>query len=145
MSIRNLDALFHPTSIALIGASSRPKSIGAVLAANLLTGGFDGPIMPVNPKAVSINGVLSYRDVQSLPITPDMAVIATPPASIPALIDELGARGTRAAVVITAGLRDIKDARRHVRWSVRCLSLPRSTACASPVRTASASSRHRPA
>ena len=110
MSIRNLDALFHPTSIALIGASTRPKSIGAVLAANLLTGGFDGPIMPVNPKAVSINGVLSYKDVASLPITPDMAVIATPPASIPALIDELGARGTRAAVVITAGLRDIKDA-----------------------------------
>ncbi|HUO97339.1 MAG TPA: bifunctional acetate--CoA ligase family protein/GNAT family N-acetyltransferase [Rhizomicrobium sp.] len=108
MSIRNLDALFHPTSIALIGASTKPKSIGAVLASNMFTGGYEGPIMPVNPKAQSINGVLAYKDVASLPITPDMACIATPPASIPALIDELGARGTRAAVVITAGLRDMK-------------------------------------
>jgi acetyltransferase len=110
MSIRNLDALFHPKSIALIGASNRPKSIGAVLASNLLTGGFNGPIMPVNPKAESINGVLAYKDIKSLPITPDLAVIATPPATIPGIIEELGARGTRGAVVITAGLRDAKDA-----------------------------------
>jgi acetyltransferase len=110
MSTRNLDALFHPKSIALIGASNRPKSIGSVLASNLLTGGYDGPIMPVNPKALSINGVLAYKDIASLPITPDLAVIATPPKTIPGIIEELGARGTRGAVVITAGLRDIKDA-----------------------------------
>ena len=109
MSIRNLDALFHPKSIALIGASTKPKSVGAVLASNLFTGGYNGPIMPVNPKAQSINGVLAYKDVTSLPIVPDLAVIATPPKTIPAIMDELGARGTRAAVVITAGLRDIKD------------------------------------
>lgn len=107
MTTRNLDALFHPKSIALIGASTKPKSIGAVIAENLLAGGFKGPIMPVNPKAQAINGVLAYKDVASLPIAPDMAVIATPPATIPALIDELGARGTRGAVVITAGLRDM--------------------------------------
>jgi acetyltransferase len=110
MSIRNLDAFFHPTSIALIGASSKPRSIGAVVASNLFNGGFNGPIMPVNPKALSINGVLAYKDIKSLPITPDLAVIATPPASIPGVIAELAERGTRAAIVITAGLRDIKDA-----------------------------------
>ena len=77
MSIRNIDAFFRPKSIALIGASSKPKSIGAVVAANLFNGGFSGPIMPVNPKALSINGVLAYPDVKSLPITPDLAVIAT--------------------------------------------------------------------
>jgi len=109
MSIRNIDAFFHPKSIALIGASSRPRSIGQVVASNLFNGGFDGPIMPVNPKAQSINGVLAYPDVKSLPITPDLAVIATPPATIPPLIAELAERGTRAAIVITAGLRDIKD------------------------------------
>ncbi len=108
MSIRNLDALFHPKSIALIGASTKPKSVGAVLASNLLTGGFNGPIMPVNPKAQSINGVLAYKDVASLPITPDLACIATPPKTIPGIIEDLGKRGTRAAVVITAGLRDQK-------------------------------------
>ncbi len=109
MSIRNIDAFFRPKSIALIGASSKPRSIGAVVASNLFNGGFDGPIMPVNPKALSINGVLAYKDVASLPITPDLAVIATPPKSIPGLIAELAERGTRAAIVITAGLRDIKD------------------------------------
>jgi len=109
MSIRNLDAFFHPKSIALIGAGTRPRSIGAVVAANLFTGGFKGPIMPVNPKNLSVNGVLAYPDVAHLPITPELAVIATPPDSIPGIIAELAERGTRAAVIITAGLRDIKD------------------------------------
>ncbi len=109
MSIRNIDAFFRPKSIALIGASSKPRSIGAVVASNLFNGGFDGPIMPVNPKALSINGVLAYKDIASLPIAPDLAVIATPPKSIPGIIAELAERGTRGAIVITAGLRDIKD------------------------------------
>ena len=104
MTIRNLDRLFKPQSIALIGASKRPSSVGAVLARNLFASGFDGPVMPVNPKHRSIQGVLTFEDVESLPLTPDLAVIATPPDVIPALIDQLGRRGTKAALVITAGL-----------------------------------------
>lgn len=104
MSIRNLDRLFHPASIALIGASDRNHSVGAVAMRNLLEGGFDGPIMPVNPKRKAVQGVLTYPDVAALPVVPDLAVICTPPATVPGLIAELGARGTRAAVVITAGL-----------------------------------------
>ena len=103
MSVRNLDYLFKPRSVALIGASKEHRSIGAVVAHNLFNSGFDGPIMPVNPKHRAIEGVLTYPDAQSLPEVPDLAVIATPPASVPALIAELGARGTRAVVVITAG------------------------------------------
>ena len=110
MSIRNLEAFFHPKSIALIGAGTRPKSVGAVVAANLFAGGFKGPIMPVNPKNLAVNGVLAYPDVAHLPITPDLAIIATPPDSIPGIVAELAERGTRAAVVVTAGLRDMKDA-----------------------------------
>ncbi len=110
MSIRNLDAFFRPTSIALIGAGKRPQSVGAVVAANLLQGGFDGPIMPVNPKHNSVNGVLAYPDVKSLPIAPDLAIICTPPDTVPGLVAELAERGTRGAVVVTAGLRDMKDA-----------------------------------
>lgn len=103
MSIRNLDALFRPASIAVIGASRRPGSVGAVLARNLFAGGFDGPVMPVNPKAPSIGSALAYPSVADLPVTPDLAVIATPPATVPGLVAELGQRGTRAAVVISAG------------------------------------------
>jgi acetyltransferase len=103
MTIRNLDFLFKPKSVALIGASLTPASVGVVLARNLLESGFTGPVMPVNPKHRAIQGVLAYPDVASLPLTPDLAVIATPPDTVPGLIADLGARGTRAAVVITAG------------------------------------------
>ena len=106
MSIRNLDKMFRPRSIAVIGASARPKSVGAALMTNLMNGGFDGPIMPVNPKATALHGIMTYKDVESLPLLPDLAVIATPPDTIPGLVDELGRRGTRAAVILTAGFAE---------------------------------------
>jgi acetyltransferase len=109
VTIRNLDYLFKPRSIALIGASKTPSSVGAVLARNLFKGGFDGPIMPVNPKHQAIEGVLAYPNIQSLPISPDLAVISTPPEVVPGLIAELGQCGTRAAVVITAGFGESSE------------------------------------
>ncbi|MCU0971118.1 MAG: acetate--CoA ligase family protein, partial [Gammaproteobacteria bacterium] len=106
MTIRNLDLLFRPQSVALIGASTRPSSVGAVLARNIFRGGFAGPILPVNPKHRVLQGVWTYPDVASLPATPDLAVIATPPESVPGIVADLGRRGTRAAVVITAGFAE---------------------------------------
>lgn len=103
MSIRNLDAIFKPRSITLIGASKERSSVGAVVANNLFNYGFTGPIMPVNPKHKAIEGVLTYPDARSLPEAPDLAVIATPAATVPDLIGQLGERGTRGAVVISAG------------------------------------------
>ncbi len=113
MSIRNLDHLFAPSSVALIGASKRAGSIGAVVARNLFHSGFQGPVMPVNPNHKAIEGVLTYPDVASLPMAPDLAVIATPPATIPALIADLAQRGTKAAVIITAGFGEGGDAAGH--------------------------------
>ncbi len=110
MTIRNLDYLFNPKSVALIGASKTPMSVGAVLAKRLFNSGFDGPIMPVNPKYTAIEGVLTYPDIASLPITPDLAVISTPPDTVPGIIAELGARGTRGVVVISAGFGESRDA-----------------------------------
>ena len=103
MTIRNLKYLFKPKSIALIGASKQPMSIGATLAQNLFSAGFDGPVMPVNPKYRVIERVITYPDVASLPETPELAIISTPAEIVPPLIEELGARGTRAAVIISAG------------------------------------------
>ncbi|MEX2124218.1 MAG: bifunctional acetate--CoA ligase family protein/GNAT family N-acetyltransferase [Woeseia sp.] len=103
MSIRNLDALFAPSSIALIGASNQAGSVGSVLARNLFEGGFAGPILMVNPNERAIRSTLNYRSVSELPLDPDLAVIATPPAPVPGLIAELGERGCRAAIVIPAG------------------------------------------
>ena len=109
MTIRTLDALFKPRSIALVGGSRRDGSLGAVLARNLFKGGFEGPILPVHPRHESLEGVLAYPSVEALPMAPDLAIIATPPASVPQLIADFGARGTRAAVVITAGFGEGGD------------------------------------
>jgi acetyltransferase len=109
MSIRHLDSLFKPRTVALIGASRTEGSLGAVLAHNLFNSGFDGAILPVNPHERAIEGVLAYHDAAALPLVPDLAVIATPPDGVPALIADLGARGTRAAVVISAGFGEGGD------------------------------------
>ena len=109
MSVRNLNFMFQPESVALIGAGTRPGSVGAVLAENLLRAGFQGPIMPVNPKHKSIEGVLTYPDVAGLPLTPELAVVSTPPDAVPGIIAELGRRGTKAAVIITAGFGEGED------------------------------------
>jgi acetyltransferase len=109
MSVRNLDKLFEPASVAVIGASNRPLSVGSTVMRNLLAGGFEGAIMPVNPKYKAVAGVLAYPDVSALPVAPDLAVICTPAATVPGLIAALGERGTRAAVVLSAGLREGVD------------------------------------
>jgi acetyltransferase len=104
MTVRHLKKLFRPTSVAVIGASDRKGAVGNLVMHNLLEGGFDGPIMPVNPNRQAVAGVLTYPDVAGLPIVPDMAVVCTPAATVARIIDDLGKRGTRAAIVLTAGL-----------------------------------------
>lgn len=104
MTVRNLEFMFRPTSVAVIGASDRPQSVGATVIRNLLAAPFAGPIFPVNVKRDVIARVRAYRDVASLPATPDLAIICTPAATVPGLITQLGDRGTRAAVVLSAGL-----------------------------------------
>ncbi|MDA0664697.1 MAG: CoA-binding protein [Proteobacteria bacterium] len=75
MTIRNLDRLFRPRSLAVIGATNRTGAIGNIVMRNILSGGFKGPVMPVNPKHEAVAGVLAYPDIASLPKVPDMAVI----------------------------------------------------------------------
>src|SRR5688572_26880124 len=98
MTVRNLEYLFRPRSIAVIGASDRPGSVGATVMRNLLGGGFAGPVYPVNPRHATVGGRPAYRSAADLPAAPDLAVIATPPAAVAEIIGALGERGTRAAV-----------------------------------------------
>lgn len=104
MSIRNFNSLFDPGSVAVIGASLRPGSIGATVLNNMAEGGYAGALWPVNPKYDALLGVRCYGKVSALPQAPDLAIICTPAATVPGLIAELGARGTRAAVVLSKGL-----------------------------------------
>lgn len=110
VTIRNLDSLFKPASVALFGASGEPGHLGNVILRNLRGGGFAGPVWAVNPKHREIDGARAYAGVSDLPAAPDLAVIATPPATIPKLIAELGEAGTKGAVVITAGFTELGNA-----------------------------------
>jgi acetyltransferase len=102
MSTRNLEFFFHPRSLAVIGASDRPHSVGQVVAGNAAAAGFSGTLMGVNPR-LPHTGLTMFPDVAGLPEAPDLAVICTPAASVPEIIGALGSRGTRAAVIISAG------------------------------------------
>jgi len=104
MSVRNLDRLFSPASVAIVGATERPGSVGATVLRNVIAGGFAGPVYPVNPKYRELAGLAAYRRIRDLPCAPDLAIICTPPDTVPGLVRELGERGTRAAIVLTAGL-----------------------------------------
>ncbi len=104
MTIRNLDHAVHPRSVAVFGASPRAGTVGGILIRNIVEGGFGGEVWPVNPKHGEIGGRRCYARAQDLPGAPDLAVIATPPHTVPGIVADLGARGCRAAVVVTAGL-----------------------------------------
>lgn len=106
MSVRNLEALFMPQSVAVVGVSGREGNLGAIVLRNLRSGGFAGPLWAVNRHEGSIDGVQVWADVASLPGVPDLAVLCTPAPTIPGLIDALGRKGTRAAIVLSAGLRE---------------------------------------
>jgi acetyltransferase len=104
MSVRHLDRLLEPASIAVAGASNRPGSVGATVWKNLRNGSFAGPIHPINPKHAELDGTRCFASPAELPQAPDLAIICTPPASVAGLVAAFGARGTRAAIVMTAGL-----------------------------------------
>jgi acetyltransferase len=108
MSADHLERMFRPRSVAVVGANNKPGRVGGVILRNLLAGGFDGPIMPVNPRYEAVAGVLTYPDVSSLPRVPDLAIVCTPPDTIPDLVDELGALGTRALVVVARDLGSLR-------------------------------------
>lgn len=104
MSVRHLDGLFRPRSVAVIGASDRERSVGALVMRNLLGAAFGGPLWPVNPRRSEVAGLPVFADVAALPAAPDLAIVCTPADTVPGLIDALGRKGNRAAIVLSAGL-----------------------------------------
>lgn len=106
MSVRHLDSLFAPRSVTVIGVSAREGNLGAIVLRNLLQGGFAGPVWPVNRRAGEIDGVPAFADLDALPGVPDLAVICTPASTVPALVEALGRKGTRAAIVLSAGMKE---------------------------------------
>lgn len=115
MSVTNLDALFRPRSVAVVGATNSPKHPGSIVMRNLLHGRFLGPVMPVAPAAQqeeAVCGVLTYPDVAGLPLTPDLAIYCGPPQGAPAAIEALGRRGTRACILLGSGFAAVQPEER---------------------------------
>lgn len=103
MSIRHLDSFFDPRSVAVLGASDRVGTLGHTVWQNLLKGGYGGARFALNPKYQNIGEARCYADLAQLPEVPELAILCTPVATVPALITQLGALGTRAAIVLSAG------------------------------------------
>lgn len=107
MSTNNLDPLFKPRSIAVIGASTRQGAVGRALFANILFNSYTGVVFPVNPKAKSILGVKAYPSVLDIEDPIDLAVLVVPAITVPAVLAECGHKGVKAAIIISAGFREL--------------------------------------
>ncbi len=102
-----LDVFFSPKTVAVIGATENPGTVGRTVLWNLVTSPFGGTVYPVNPKRPSVLGVKAYASISDIPEQVDLAVIITPPPSIPGLIRECGENGVQGAIVISAGFKEI--------------------------------------
>jgi acyl-CoA synthetase (NDP forming)/RimJ/RimL family protein N-acetyltransferase len=103
---RSVHNLLHPTSVAVIGASTDPAKIGHAALSNLLRGNFSGPVYPVNPEARSVSGVRAYGSVTDIPDAVDLAVVAVPASGIDTVMDSCLAKGVKALVLMSAGFAD---------------------------------------
>jgi acetyltransferase len=103
MGIHNLDRMFRPKSIAVIGARQKPDSIGAIMMRNLKEGGFGGEIFPVNPRRSQIMGYKAFGSVEAIPFPVDLGIIATDIADAPGIIEACGIAGMGGVVIVSAG------------------------------------------
>ena len=103
----SLDPLFRPRSVAVIGASATPKTVGSILIRNLLENPFGGVVYPVNPKRKSVHGVYAYPNLGAIPEPVDLAVIATPAQTVPGIINQCVEHQVKGAIVISAGFSEL--------------------------------------
>ena len=106
MSTLNLDKIFEPKSIAIIGASNKKGSVGYILLRNLIGAEYDGVVFPVNKVSPSVQGIQAYASISQVPRKIDLAVIAVPAKAVPDIIRECGEAGVGGVVIVTAGFKE---------------------------------------
>ena len=102
-----LDSFFVPRSVALIGASEAPASVGRTILWNLLSSPFGGTVFPVNPARDAVLGIKAYRNVAAVPAAIDLAIIATPATTVPELVNECAQCGVKSAIIISSGFKEV--------------------------------------
>jgi acetyltransferase len=106
MAVKTLQKIFRPQRIAIIGVSNDPNSVGGITLKNLVSGGFQGVVYPINPKHEAVMGITCYPSVKNLPKVPDLAVICTGAKTVPGLIRECGETGILGIIIISAGFKE---------------------------------------
>jgi acyl-CoA synthetase (NDP forming) len=105
--VDKLDAIFSPLSLAVIGASKTPGKVGHDIFVNILKGGYQGTLYPVNPKARSVSSVRAYPTMADIPDSVDLAMIVLPPGPALAATEEAIEKGTKGIVIVSAGFREV--------------------------------------
>ena len=119
MSSFNLDPIFQPKSVAVLGATERKGNVGSAIMFNLINGGFRGSIFPINPNHQIIWGKPSFKSISDLPEAPDLVVIATPIATVAELVRECVGEGVGGAVIISAGGKETGEKGRKLEEAIR--------------------------
>ena len=120
MGVYNLDKIFKPESVAVIGASEKEGSIGSVLVENLIQGGFQGKVYPVNPNYSTVHGLEAYPSVLKTESSVDLAIIATPIATVPLIVQECVSKNVGGAIIISAGGKEVgpqgEEIEKKIEW-----------------------------
>lgn len=119
MSVRNLDKLFHPHRIAVIGATDRPGSVGRTLLHNLIGSGYTGTVYPVNRNHDTVHNIAAYPTVAAVPQTPDLAIVCTPARSVVEITRQCGEAGVGAMIVLAAGFAEIGEEGRKLQEELK--------------------------
>ncbi len=106
MSVKNIESIMSPGSIAVVGATNRPGSVGLAVFRNILCGGYQGILYPVNPKAKSVQSIKAYPALMDIPDEVDLAVIIVPADAVASVVEEAGKKKVKGVVVITAGFKE---------------------------------------
>jgi acetyltransferase len=110
MATQNLAKIFRPRSVAVVGATAKPGSVGRTVLLNLKQCGFPGKVYPVNPKHDSVLDLPAYPSVAQIPDPPDLAIIATPAVTVPSVVRECGEAGIHGLIILSAGFREVGSA-----------------------------------
>ena len=119
MAVNNLNSLFAPRSIAVVGASEEPGKVGTFVLRNVREAGFSGPIYPVNNRRKTVQGLPAFSSVGALPEAVDLVVVCTPAATVPGIVRDCGQRGVGGLVIISAGFREAGPAGRELEAQVK--------------------------
>jgi acetyltransferase len=119
MSLYNLDKIFDPKRIAVVGASEKKGTIGNAIMKNLLEGGFEGDLIPVNPNYDALHGLKAFGSLTQVEKVPDLAVVATPIFAVPGIVGQCTKMGVGGAIIISAGGREAGDKGREIEAKIQ--------------------------